>query len=123
MIEEEANFIPRAEAMLLSEHGEFGRPVWLMASLTRTYSHLGRRADAEALYGELRSRAKREFVSPVFLAVAACATGEQDDAISHAQHANRVGDPALIGIKYWPDLAELREDTRFQEIPKSRGWA
>ena len=94
----------------------------MMASLTRSYSHLGRRADSEALYAELRSRAKREFVSPVFLAVAACAAGQQDDAIRLAQHADEIGEPVLIGIKYWPDLAELREDPRFQEILRNRGW-
>jgi adenylate cyclase len=100
----------------------FGRPAWMMASLTRSYSHLGRRTDSQALYAELRSRAQREFVSPVFLSVAACAAGEQDDAIRIAQHADAIGDPVLIGIKYWPDLAELREDPRFQEILKKRGW-
>jgi TolB-like protein len=114
-----------SEAAHLGEMGirMFGRPVWMMASLTRCYSHLGRRAEAEAVYGELRSRAKREFVSPVFLAIAAHAAGEQDDAIRSAQYADRIGDPTLIGIRYWPDLTELRENPRFQEILKSRGWS
>jgi tetratricopeptide (TPR) repeat protein len=114
-----------SEAAHIGEMGirMFGRPVWMMASLTRCYSHLGRRADAEALYGELRSRAKREFVSPVFLAIAAYAAGEQDDAIRSAQYADQIGDPTLIGIRYWPDLAELRENPRFQDILKRRGWS
>ena len=113
-----------SEAANVGERGIkiFGRPPWMMASLTRTYFHLGRRAESEALYAELRSRAKWEFVSPVFLAVAAFAVGQQDDAICIAQHADEIGDPTLIGIKYWPDLAELREDRRFQEILKKRGW-
>lgn len=114
-----------SEAAQVGEMGirMFGRPVWMMASLTRSYSHLGRRADAEALFGELRSREKREFVSPVWLAIAACAAGDQDDAIRLARHADEIGDPDLIGIRYWPDLTELREDSRFQEILKRRGWS
>jgi adenylate cyclase len=114
-----------SEAAHLGETGirMFGRPVWMMASLTRSYSHLGRFADAEALYSELRSRANREFVSPVFLAIAAQAAGEQDDAIRLAQHADEIGDPTLIGIRYWPDVTELRDDPRFQEILKRRGWS
>jgi TolB-like protein len=113
-----------SEAAQVGELGikVFGRPPWMMASLTRTYSHLGRRSEAEAVYMELRARSKREFVSPVFLAVAACAAGQQDDAIRLAQQADEIGDPVLIGIKYWPDLAELRDDPRFQEILRRRGW-
>jgi TolB-like protein len=113
-----------SEAAHLGEMGirMFGRPVWMMASLARSYSHLGRRADAGALYDELRSRAKREFVSPVFLAIAAHAAGERDDAMCQVQHADQMGDPTLIGIRYWPDVTELREDPRFQEILKRRGW-
>jgi len=100
----------------------FGRPVWMMASLARSYSHLGRRTDSDSVYEELRSRAKREFVSPVFLAIAACAAGQQDDAIRIARYADEIGDPTLMGIKCWPDVAELREDPRFQEILNRRGW-
>jgi adenylate cyclase len=113
-----------SEAAQVGEMGikMFGRPPWMMASLTRSYSHLGRHADSEALYAELGSRAKREFVSPVFLAVAACAAGQQDDAIRLARHADEIGEPVLIGSKYWPDLAELREDARFREILRKRGW-
>ena len=100
----------------------FGRPLWFMASLARTYAQLGKRADSEALYMELRWRAKREYVAPLFLSVAACAAGEQDEAIRLAREAHRIGDPPLLGGKYWPDLADLREDPRFQEILRSRGW-
>ena len=113
-----------SEAAHVGEQGikMFGRPPWMMASLCRSYLHLGQRAESEALYMELRARAKREFVSPVFLAVAACAAGKQDDAIRLAQEADAIGDPTLIGIKYWPDHMELREDPRFQEILRGRGW-
>jgi tetratricopeptide (TPR) repeat protein len=100
----------------------FGRPLWFMANLARAYAHLGKHADSEALYMELRWRAKREYVAPLYLSVAACAAGKQDDAIRLAQEADAIGDPTLISGKYWPDLAELREDPRFQKILRSRGW-
>jgi TolB-like protein/Tfp pilus assembly protein PilF len=100
----------------------FGRPTWIMASLARSYARLGKRADSQALYMELHWRAKREYVSPVFLGLAACAAGEQDEAIRIEQEAHTIGDPTLIGVKYWPDLEEVRQDPRFQEILSSRGW-
>jgi TolB-like protein len=100
----------------------FGRHLWFMSSLARSYSHLGKRADAEALYMELRWRAKREYVAPLFLGLAAWAAGEQDEAVRLAQEAHAIGDPTTVGTKHWPDFAELLEDRRFQEILNSK-WS
>jgi len=99
-----------------------GRSVWMLASLARTYARLGRRADSEALYMELRWRSKQEYVAPAILAWAACAAGDQDEAIRCGQEAHAIGDPSLTAAKYWPDFAELRNDPRFGEILISRGW-
>jgi TolB-like protein/Tfp pilus assembly protein PilF len=99
-----------------------GRSVWMLASLARTYACLGRRADSEALYMELRWRSKQEYVAPAILAWAACAAGDQDEAIRCGQEAHAIGDPSLTAAKYWPDFADLREDPRFGEILIARGW-
>jgi tetratricopeptide (TPR) repeat protein len=99
-----------------------GRSVWMLATLARTYAYLGRRADSEALYMELRWRSKREYVAPAVLAWAAYAAGEQDQAIQCVQEANAIGDPSLTAAMYWPDFAELRQDRRFDDILINRGW-
>jgi adenylate cyclase len=99
-----------------------GRYPWMLASLARTYSKWGRPQDSEALYMELQWRSKREYISPVVLAWAAAAAGDQDVAIRYAQEAHATRDPILIAAKYWPDFERLREDPRFHEILASRGW-
>jgi len=99
-----------------------GRSVWMLASLARTYARLGKSAEAKALYMELRWRSQQEYVAPAILAWAACAAGEQDEAIRCAQEAHAIGDPSLTAAKHWPDFAELRLDPRFNEILISRGW-
>ena len=99
-----------------------GRFPWVVCSLARTYGKLGKHTDSEALYMELRWRAKCEYVSPTILAWAAWAALKHDEAIQLAHEANSIGDPVLIGAKYWPDFADLREDHRFQEILRNRGW-
>ena len=99
-----------------------GRSVWMLGSLARTYAYLGRHADCQALYMELRWRSKREYVQLTALAWAACAAGEQDEAIRCIQEARAIGDPSLLAAKYWPDFTELRKDSRFGEILNSHGW-
>jgi tetratricopeptide (TPR) repeat protein len=99
-----------------------GRAAWVMGALARTYAGMGKRADAKALYMELRWRASREYVAPAVLGWAAWAAGEHDEAIRLEEKAHAIGDPTLLAAKYWPDYAELREHPRFQEILRARGW-
>jgi hypothetical protein len=93
----------------------------MLASLARTYAHLGRHADCEALYMELFWRAKREYVAPAVLAWAACAAGKQDEAIRCIQEADAIGDPSLLAANHWPDFADLHKDSRFGDILLRRG--
>lgn len=99
-----------------------GRSVWMLAALARTYALLRRRADAEALYMELKWRSKREYVAPSPLAWAALAAGQEDEAFRCMQEAISIGDPSFLAVRYWPDFAELREDNRVLEIMRGRGW-
>jgi tetratricopeptide (TPR) repeat protein len=99
-----------------------GRAAWIIMSLAQTYARLGNRANTEALYMELRWRSMREYVQPTILALAACAAGEQDEAIRYVREADSIGDPILVAARYWPDFAELARDPRFQEILIRRGW-
>jgi len=93
-----------------------------MGSLALTYSQLGRTADSDATYEELRWRAKREYVSPVALAWAASGNNKSDQAILHAQEAHAIGDPLLIAAKYWPNFFRMHNDPRFKKILMQRGF-
>jgi len=99
-----------------------GRYPWMLASLARTYAKWGRLRDSESLYMELRWRSKRDYISPIVLAWAAAAAGDQDAAIQYAHEGHEIGDPLLVAGRYWPDFEGLREDSRFHEILKCRGW-
>ena len=94
-----------------------GRHMFTMAALTVTYFDWNKPAEARALYGELSSRAAREYISPLFLAVSASAVGEQEEAIRLAHEAYEIRDPSVQMFgKYWACASRLREDERFKEI-------
>ena len=94
-----------------------GRHMFTMAGLSVTYADWNKPAEARALYGELSSRAAREYISPLFLAVSASAVGEPEEAIRLAHEAYEIRDPSVQMFgKYWACASRLREDQRFKEI-------
>jgi TolB-like protein len=112
------------EALAISEStlSTSGRHPWVVGGLALIYGELGNLEYANVLYMELQWRAKREYVTPSILAVAASAAGERDQAMRYAEQAVAIGDPVFIAVKYYPVFVRLREDPRFQEIMVARGW-
>jgi TolB-like protein/Flp pilus assembly protein TadD len=101
-----------------------GRHPWAMATLAVTFADWGKPADAEALHAELASRARRSYVPPSWLAVAAAAAGLEDEAIRHAREACQIRDPFSIAAfsKWWrPCNARLRAYPRFCELLAGTG--
>jgi serine/threonine-protein kinase len=99
-----------------------GRHPFCIGSQALTCAAWGKHDEASALYQELQARARREYVQPIMLAVAASATGDMDAAMQHASEALRRRDPALICARYFSECALLRQDSRFQEILTAMGF-
>src|SRR5215469_1422472 len=73
--------------------GMSGRHPWSIAFLAVTFADLGKAEDADALYAELIARARRQYVSPVALSLAAAAAARESEAIRHACDAFEIRDP------------------------------
>lgn len=103
-----------------------GRHTWAMAGLAATFADWGKPVDAEAVYAELMARARRYYVQPTQLAIAAAAAGMQDEAIRQAREAFDIHDPSrqMVVIKNvgWPFTARLHADPRFHEILQAAGF-
>jgi serine/threonine protein kinase/tetratricopeptide (TPR) repeat protein len=95
-----------------------GRHPWAMNSLATTFADWGKPADAEALYSELMARARRGYVQPSCLAIAAAAAGMEDEAIRHTHEAFEIRDPMSHGyfLSFYPQSARLRAYPRAREI-------
>ena len=70
-----------------------GRLAWSMAFLAVTYGKWGKTEEADALYSEMRARARRQYVPAAQLALAAAAASRESDALRHATEAFAVRDP------------------------------
>ena len=94
-----------------------GRHPWAMATLAATFADWGKPADSETVYAELAARARRLYLAPSQLALAASAAGKEDEAICHAHEAVEIRDPnTLLLSKYWPYSARLHAYPRFREL-------
>ncbi len=95
-----------------------GRHPWAMAALAMIFTEWGKPMDAQALYAEMMGRARRCYVQPSQLAIAAAAAGMQDEAIRHSREAFEIRDPScrIHFSQYWRESAWLRADPRFHEI-------
>jgi tetratricopeptide (TPR) repeat protein len=101
-----------------------GRHPWAMAGLAVTLADLNKPADANAVYAEMMARARRGYVQPCTLALAASAAGLEAEAIRHAREAFEIRDPMcqVIFSRVWPQSARLRAYPGFHDIPADKGW-
>ena len=100
-----------------------GRHPWAMAMLAVTLADWGKANEADAVYCEMRARARREYVPPALLATAACATGREEEAIDQARAAYETRDPncQIFFSRYAPSALRLYGYARFREIIAQMG--
>jgi TolB-like protein/Tfp pilus assembly protein PilF len=100
-----------------------GRHSWAMAFLAVTLADWGKPNDAEAVYDELSARARRQYVPPAGLAVAASGAAREEDAIRHAHEAFEIRDPQsqFLFSKYFSMSARLYAYPRFREAIVQHG--
>ena len=100
-----------------------GRHAWSLGSLAEALGASGQRESAEAVYGEMVARARREYISGYFMATAAAAVGRLDDAMTHARRAVAEREPQILGILRLPSLAPLRDQTGYGQLLEQLGLA
>ena len=100
-----------------------GRHPWSMAWLAVALADWGKAGEAEALYFEMQARARREYVAPTSLAIAALAAAKEDEAIRYAREGYEIRDPgcATFFSRYFYLSARLYRDPRFRAIIAQMG--
>jgi TolB-like protein/Tfp pilus assembly protein PilF len=100
-----------------------GRHPWSMAWLALALADWGKTGEADALYFEMQARARREYLAPTSLAVAALATAREDEAIRYAREAYEIRDPAFTTFFSRYNVLSPRwyRNPRFREIIAQMG--
>jgi len=71
----------------------------------------------------LIARARREYVQPTYLAIAAFSIGLQDEALHHVRQAMDIRDASRhLLSKYFPYGRRLHADARFREPLLTMGY-
>lgn len=90
-----------------------GRHQFVLATMAATYAKARRRADAEAVHGELLAVERTSYVQPAVVAQSAAAIGLQAEAVRWSDRAVATRDPFLVfSLGHWPETEPLREALR-----------
>jgi hypothetical protein len=76
----------------------------------------GKRAEALAILEQLRSLARRRYVSSIYLATVYAGLKDNDRAIEYLNAAYETRHPGLVLIRIEPMFDGLRSDERFKKL-------
>ena len=86
-----------------------GRHPWALAALALAHAASGDPEGARAVYGELSARAKTGYVQPFWLATAALAIGNLDEAVALVRRSVVERDPIVLLANRLPEWAPLHQ--------------
>ena len=95
-----------------------GRHPWVLGLLAWSHARAGHAAIARAVADELMARARVEFMSPFWLAVAADAAGMDDEAMRCLEMAVVERDPMTVLSRRMPMLEGVKADARYASLMK-----
>jgi len=90
----------------------------VLAALARTYAVSGRTTEARNLLDQLMQQAKKQYVSPFYVAIVYAGLGEKDRALDWLEKAYGDHSNAIIFLKVDPQLDTLRASPRFHELQR-----
>jgi Tfp pilus assembly protein PilF len=100
-----------------------GRHPWSLAWLAVALADWGKAGEADSVYLEMQARARREYVAPTLLAIAALAAAREDEVIRYAREAYEIRDASFTTFfsRYSFLSPRLYRDPRFREIIAQMG--
>jgi len=92
------------------------------AEIRRTYEGGGRRAVLQLQLNDLKTRSRKEYVSPYELAEAYAALGMKDETLKQLEDAYREHSIELVFLQGEPVFDFLHPDQRYRALVKQIGF-
>lgn len=121
LIEEEIGMHQEARAQFQEARGVLGEDPWMLAEIGRSYVRAGSREQALHSMSELRSLAKKRYVSPLALALLGISLDPNSDenfAWLEKAYESRINLSALVVD---PAFDGIRQDSRFHDLLRRAG--
>jgi TolB-like protein/DNA-binding winged helix-turn-helix (wHTH) protein/Tfp pilus assembly protein PilF len=90
----------------------------VLAALARTYAVSGRTTEARNLLDQLMQQAKKQYVSPFYVAIVYAGLGQKDQALDWLEKAYSDHSNAIVFLKVDPQMDTLRASPRFHELQR-----
>ena len=90
------------------------------AGIRQTYERGGRKAIKESLLNDLRTRSRREYVSPFEFAQAYASLGKKDEALDELENAYREHSPLMVYLQH-PSFDTLHAEPRYHALVAKMG--
>jgi len=94
-----------------------GTPLMLSA-LANVYARSGNKTEAEKILSQMKVAAKRQYVSPYYIAIVYAGLGENEAALSWLEKALEDRSNGLVFLQVEPQLDALRSNPRFIALQK-----
>ena len=91
-------------------------PVWFVAHLAYAYARAGKKSEALRILDELRSRSKRQYVTPYAVAYVHTGLGDKHNAFQCLEGAYAERNTMLAFLRVDPLFDPLRSDPRFEAL-------
>jgi TolB-like protein/Flp pilus assembly protein TadD len=96
--------------------------LWVKGDLALVYAAAGKRARAQQILDEFEEKARREYVTPIALALAHMAVGDLDGTFAWLEEMYEEHHPELIWMNQQPRYDRLRGDPRWHELMRKIGF-
>ncbi len=94
-----------------------GTPM-MVSALAHAYARSGNKAEAEKLLAQLTAEAKKEYVSPYYIAIVYAGLGDNETATNWLEKALADHSNGLVFLRVEPELDGLRANPRFIALQK-----